>query len=162
MPENAYSADEAGVERDSADVIRELSGVLLILPIDLLRPHEGVEDELVDELAEEINKDGVIKKAILVDKRTLVVIDGHHRIMALRKLGCRKIPCLLVDYSSERIHVLSWSGGEPIPKSAVLRAGLEGKLMPPKTTKHIIRSRGQTFHASEIEPNLSIPLKDLL
>lgn len=156
------SADKMSVERDVANVIQELSGVLVILPINLLKLHEGVKDELVNKLAEEINKDGYLKKAILVDKQTLTVLDGHHRIMALRKLGCRKVPCLLVDYLSERIHVVSWSSEEPIPKNVVLKAGLESRLMPPKTTKHVIKDGKKCFHASDIEPDLNMPLKDLL
>lgn len=155
------SDNKMNMEQDIINIIQELSGVLIILPINLLKPHEGVKDEIVDKLAEEIRRDGCLKKAILVDKQTLTVLDGHHRIVALRKLGCTKVPCLLIDYSLERIHVLSWNGNEPISKSAVLRAGLEGRLMPPKTTKHVIKSGEWDFHASDIEPNLNIPLKDL-
>lgn len=160
MPERirAVSVDKISVERY---VIKELSGVLVILPINLLKPHEGVKDELVNELAEEISKDRFLKKAILVDKQTLTILDGHHRVMALRKLGYRKVPCLLVDYSSGRIHVLSWSDGEPISKDAVVRAGLEGRLMPPKTTKHVIKSGKRRLHASDIEPDINIPLQEL-
>ena len=145
-----------------SQVLRELSGLVMILPIELLRPHEQTSKGLVDQLAEEIERDGFLRKAILVDRETLTVLDGHHRIEALRKLRCRKIPCLLIDYLSPRIEVRGGSGEKSILKEQVVEAGIRGRLMPPKTTRHLVLVGGKVLHVSEIEPDLNVPLHDLL
>lgn len=155
-------AHEFALNRFVRQILRELSGLVMILPIELLRPHEQTSRGVVDQLAEEIRRDGFLKKAILVDKETLTVLDGHHRIEALRKLGCRRVPCLLIDYLSPRIDVRRGDGEERISKEYVVEAGVRGRPMPPKTTRHLVSIGRRILHASEIEPDLNIPLRDLL
>jgi hypothetical protein len=144
------------------DALRELSSRITILPISVLRPHEAVDPGLVRELAEDIRRCGLIRKPIVVDRETLIIIDGHHRVEALKRLGCGRIPCLLVNYRSPRVAVLSWRGGEPLSKDLVLNAGLRGELLPPKTTRHIIILHGKTCHISEIQFDVNIPYKELM
>lgn len=55
-----------------------------------------------------IKVDGYVKHPIIVDRKSLVVLDGVHRIVALRKLGIRRVPACLVDYNSPAIQVLNW------------------------------------------------------
>jgi hypothetical protein len=154
---------EEYVDDDSLkDVLRELSSQIVILPISFLKPHEDVDPGFVRELAEDIKRCGLLKKPIVVDSETLIIIDGHHRVEALKRLGCRRIPCLFVNYRSPRIAVLSWRGGEPLSKELVLNAGLRGELLPPKTTRHIIMLHGKTCHISEIQFDINIPYKELI
>ncbi len=158
-----FGPAEEYVDDDSLrDALRELSSRIAILPISLLRPHENVDPDLVKELAEDIKRCGLLRKPIVVDSKTLIIIDGHHRVEALKRLGCRRIPCLLVNYRSPKIAVLSWSRGEPLSKDLVLNAGLRGELLPPKTTRHIIILHGRTCHISEIQFNVNIPYKELM
>ena len=98
----------------------------------------------------------------MVDRETLTVLDGHHRIEALRKLGCRKVPCLLIDYLPPMIEVRGGSGEKSILKEQVVEAGIRGRPMPPKTTRHLVLVGGKVLHVSEIEPDLNILLRDLL
>lgn len=154
-------AHELALNQFIGQILRELSGLVMILPIELLRPHEQTSRRLVDRLAEEIRRDGFLRKAILVDKETLTILDGHHRIEALRKLGCKRVPCLLIDYLSPRI-LVEGGGGKKIPKEHVIEVGIMGRPMPPKTTRHLVSVGGKTLHVSEIEPDLNILLRDLL
>ena len=57
----------------------------------------------------QIRSTGVVKKAIIVDSKSMVVLDGVHRLTALRMLSpeCVRVPAWLVDYSDEDVVVLS-------------------------------------------------------
>jgi len=46
------------------------------------------------------------------------------------------IPAVAVDYSDPGIRVGAWRRGEVVSKEDVLRAGLNGRLLPPKTSRH--------------------------
>lgn len=104
-----------------------------------LRPHEQIIGSRIEELVSEITTDGVLKQPVIVDKTSLVILDGHHRVTVLGKLGCIFIPAYLVDYHDEDIQVKSWRDPvqSKVTKESVLVAGLTGHLLPPKTSRHI-------------------------
>jgi len=156
------SAEQYAEDPSLRNVLRELSCRLAILPMSILRPHESTDPKLVNELMEDIRLRGHLRKPILVDLETLIIIDGHHRVEALKRLGCKNIPCLLVDYRSPRITALKWKGGEKLSKLLVLKAGLSGDLMPPKTTRHIVVLCNRYIHVSEIQFDLNIPYQKLM
>jgi len=112
-----------------------------LVDIELLKEHEEIYPEKVDELAEEIKKDGVVKKPLLVDKKTYTILDGHHRYWALKKLGCKRVPAFLVDYlNDDRITVTLWPTAkiDHITKEMVIETALAGKKFTPKTSRHIV------------------------
>ncbi len=81
---------------------------LAIVDISSLHVHEETIPALARYLADLIAADGYVKDPIVVDKKTLTVLDGVHRVAALRKLGIPRIPACLVDYMSPRIRVSNW------------------------------------------------------
>lgn len=107
------------------------------LPIDRLRPHEEVDEEALEEVIEALRREIGLSVPIVVDRRTLVILDGHHRHAAYRALGMKEIPCVLVDYDSPRIRVEARRPGIVVSKAEVIRRGLSGQLYPPKTTRHL-------------------------
>lgn len=109
--------------------------------IDLLKQHEMVIECHLERLLAEIKKDGCIKDPIIADKNTLVILDGHHRFNALKRLGAKFCPVCLVDYASDKIKVGCWRKGEAVTKKKVIAAGMTGKLFLPKTSKHEIPDR---------------------
>lgn len=123
-----------------------------------LKPHEIVDPNRVARLKTQIETDSVLKLAIAVDIHTRVILDGHHRLAALRQIGCKRIPVTFVDYSSVLIKVMPWNGS-PLRKSEIVQAGLSGRLYPPKTSKHMIRFSNKTKHISTIEERVSVPLR---
>jgi len=76
--------------------------------LDKVHIHEEIIPELLDSLAAEIKSSGVMKHPIIADANTLVVLDGMHRVAALRKIRCRYIPVCLVDYNSPKVRVGCW------------------------------------------------------
>ncbi len=70
--------------------------------------HEEIIAEIVERLSNEIERDAYVKHPVIVDKETLVVLDGMHRVAALQRLGCKLIPACLVNYNNPNITVGSW------------------------------------------------------
>ena len=131
------------------------------LSTDSLLPHEEVDSSRAAELLE-YYRDAVSIPAIVVEKENRIVIDGHHRLHALRALGRKTVPCILVDCE------FSWAWSDlhatlsstPMPfhpdtspesditidgsttKEEVMSAGKSGKLLPPKSSRHVLLSSG--------------------
>ncbi|HTT35630.1 MAG TPA: ParB N-terminal domain-containing protein [Thermoplasmata archaeon] len=109
-----------------------------ILPIVRLRRHERTERPRVDEVRLDILRRGVVDEPVLVARGSLVVLNGHHRLAALRALGARRAPVYLVDYADGAITLDRWTTGPSIAKADVVRRALAGRLYPPKTTRHTL------------------------
>lgn len=109
-----------------------------LIPIESLKPHEEINERHLRELVLEIAQDGVLKKPILVDLESLTILDGHHRVEALRRLGATVVPAFLVDYKSEKVVVTSWRKNWRVTKRLVLEAALTGKKLPFKTSRHLL------------------------
>jgi L-serine kinase (ADP) len=109
-----------------------------LVPIAELRAHEEIEEEDLPKLVEEIRSRGELQYPIWVAAGTHVILNGHHRVAALRRLGAARAPAWVIDYHSSGVHVDRWSPGPPISKEEIERRALEGRLFPPKTTKHQI------------------------
>lgn len=66
-----------------------------LLPTTLLRPHEQINRPYANKLAKQIANDGYLANPVIVDKHTLIILDGHHRFNALKKLGVALVPVCL-------------------------------------------------------------------
>lgn len=73
-----------------------------------LHRHEEIILDYLHKLIEDIKSDGYIRHPIIVDKKTLVVLDGMHRLVAMKTIGCRFIPICVVDYNNANIIVECW------------------------------------------------------
>ncbi len=134
---------------------------VLFVDIEEVKAHEEIRPEYLEELRYQIECDGILKMPIAVDRKTYVILDGHHRLHALKKLGCKRIPVVLVNYRSPKIKVLAWREGEKVTKAEVVRAGLSGRRMQSKTSRHMIQLDGKLEHISAIEWIIDIPLEKL-
>ena len=81
---------------------------IAILDIDALLLHEEPIPELLERLVASIKNDGCLNHPIIVDSESLLVLDGVHRVAALKKLKCKRVPACLVDYENPAIQVFSW------------------------------------------------------
>jgi len=119
------------------------SGPLIVrvclIPLDSIRPHEMAREERLSELEREIREDGRLRVPVLVDGGSGALLDGHHRVEALRRMGARLAPAALVDYRSPGISVEPRRVDRPVSKELVVRTAREGGLMPPKTTRHVLQ-----------------------
>jgi len=129
--------------------------------LDKLKPHEGVFATHLRKLREEIESDGILKLAIAISQNGNIILDGHHRVAALKELGCVKIPVVFVDYNSPDIEVQTRRKNIQLTKEEIIRAGMGFKKMRPKTSRHMIRVDGTLKHISAIEKRVDIPLEEL-
>ncbi|MEM2917257.1 MAG: ParB N-terminal domain-containing protein [Candidatus Bathyarchaeia archaeon] len=131
-----------------------------LFELNKLKAHEEVDPAYLRELKQEIELDGFLRFAIAVDKDRNIILDGHHRVAALKMLGCNKIPVIFVDYNSPMINVTGHKSAN-LTKKDVIEAGLSPKKLPPKTSKHLIKLDGEWKHISAIQKQVNIPLKEL-
>ena len=134
---------------------------IVLLKLKELREHEEIESVYLEKIKRQIQNDGILKKPIVVDKNTKIILDGHFRFNALKQLGYFKIPVLSVDYNSPDILVTAWRDGEIVTKKHVIIAGLTGKKLPPKTSKHMFNSSNHKIHISKIVKKVNVPLEEL-
>jgi len=101
--------------------------------VDKLHIHEEIIPEMLDHLTEKIKNDACIKHPVIVDKETLVVLDGMHRVAAVQRLGYQLMLVCLVDYMNPSITVERWfrsvkDGGNASPVEILTKSGY--KLEP--------------------------------
>jgi hypothetical protein len=73
-----------------------------------LKMHEEVGPGVLRRLLREIEEDEALWCPVIVDRESMVVLDGTHRVYALRTLGCKYVCAYLVDYSDPEIGVERW------------------------------------------------------
>jgi ParB-like chromosome segregation protein Spo0J len=109
----------------------------LIAPRQLV-PHEEVDAERVERLADEIRNAGTFYPPVLVDRATRVILDGHHRWHASSRLGLALLPCYTVSYFDDpTIRVMSRRPEIDVTKHSVIDTALAGRIYPHKTTRHM-------------------------
>jgi hypothetical protein len=81
---------------------------ITLIDLNDLKPHEEIIEQAVTELAQAIRDQNEVRDPLIVDKESLVILDGMHRYNALKKLGCKRAPACLVEYDDERITVGAW------------------------------------------------------
>jgi hypothetical protein len=98
----------------------QLDMELKIIQLQELYIHEEIIPKALNKLKQELLSQQVLKHPILVDSKTLVVLDGMHRVAALRSLGYHLIPVCLVDYQNPAIELFAWyrvlNGLTPLPE----------------------------------------------
>lgn len=81
---------------------------IAILDTSSLHIHEKTIPQLLQHLTASIAADGHVKDPIIVDKKTLTILDGVHRVAALKHLRIPRIPACLVDYKNPNVKVSNW------------------------------------------------------
>jgi hypothetical protein len=115
-----------------------------VVPIDKLKPHEKGSALYLKLIRKELLKDGMLRYPIIADEKTLVILDGVHRWLALKSLGCTLIPTILVNaprdprirIGTRRIQRYQYDSNPKITADKVISAALAGRLMEPKSTRH--------------------------
>ncbi|MBM4341146.1 MAG: hypothetical protein FJ110_16570 [Deltaproteobacteria bacterium] len=160
MKKKRKSIESRSSNKSTQSPLKKLKGICLI-NLEDLKEHEEIRPDYLEELKNEILCDGILKMPIAVDKETYIILDGHHRLHALKRIGCKRIPVILFDYQSPEIEVIPHREGETVTKEMVIRTALDGKRMAPKTSKHMIRVEGELKHISILETVINIPLEEL-
>jgi cysteine synthase/O-phosphoserine sulfhydrylase/cystathionine beta-synthase len=132
-----------------------------LIELERLREHEEVDPKHLKRLTRQIATDKILKHPIVADEKTNTILDGEHRLNALKNLGCKRIPVIYVNYNSPNIMVQTWRNNYNLTKRDVIEAAVSGKRFPPKTTCHMIRNSDILSHISSIEKRVDIPLEVL-
>ena len=130
-----------------------LEDVVLVETVSLRGHEEVIPDNLETRTSKLLSKG--FYKPIIVDRESMVILDGHHKWTAAKSLGLARVPVILVDYLvDEGVLVDVWPGcgRESITKTEVLEMGVSGDVFPPKTSRHTLPFK---------IPSISIPLSDL-
>ena len=138
-----------------------VSARFALLPIAELKTHEAAEPDRVRRVIHQMRSTGVVKTAIVVDPKSMVVLDGVHRLSALKALGAVKVPAWLIDYSDEDVVVLGKDRKSHFPKEAVIEAAVHGPKLPPKTTRHMVKKDGHLVHISKMMGEVAVPVSEL-
>jgi hypothetical protein len=78
------------------------------LSVDSLFTHEETIPTALELLKCDLLKEQVLKHPIIVDAETHVVLDGMHRVAALKSLDYNIVPVCLVDYQNPAIELYAW------------------------------------------------------
>jgi hypothetical protein len=110
------------------------AGQVGLIDVAALRQTEAVDMARVAWLIDTIRRDGVWRVPICVERRHHLVMDGHHRTEAARRMGLHQVPCLRFDY--EQVRVFSRRPGLRVSPEEVIARGLSGRIYPVKSTRH--------------------------
>lgn len=117
------------------------------LPVGRLRPHERTDDALLASIRECLLCCPHALPPVIVDDGSWTILDGHHRHEAHRRLGCRRIDCLVVNYHSPMIRLEPRRTDLIVTKADVVARARRGRLLPPKTTRHVLPRGMRTSRA---------------
>ena len=99
-----------------------------------LLSHEETNKIRLNEIKKSIIKNG-LKKPIIVDAASFVILDGHHRVQALKELGASRIPVYFVNYYHASVTVKPRRNIK-VSKEIVLFKAYSNSPFPEKTTLH--------------------------
>lgn len=117
---------------------------------DQLVPTEEIDPNRVAALEAQILQAGYWTTPIMVEKDTLLVMDGHHRLSVAKRLQLSTVPVFLLSYDLVRVE--GWRSGEIITPETIFAMARSGGKFPFKTTRHIV---------DEPLPSCMVPLEHL-
>jgi len=86
-----------------------------LLDINDLLPHEEIIHERLNALLKMILELGAVDMPIIAAPipgvSKYLIVDGHHRWAALKRLGARKVPAIIINYFSPEVQVYTWYPG---------------------------------------------------
>jgi ParB-like chromosome segregation protein Spo0J len=125
--------------------------MLCSLPIhfvraDLILPNECHHPQHAASLAATIRREQLWRIPVALERHSLAVMDGHHRLEAALQLRLMYVPCLLLDY--DQVEVSASRQGYLVTPQEIVRRAKARELYPAKTTQHRFRSPLPTCNIS--------------
>ena len=123
-----------------------------LVKITTLKPLELVLPSHLNNIEAMIERDEVVKKPLIVDRKEMIILDGSHRYAYLYAKGYEYAPVVLVDYDDEAIfvgqhlrHRFLKDESFTISKVEVRQRAIHEKLYTPRTTRHFFPFRKENF-----------------
>ncbi|MDR1553574.1 MAG: NTP transferase domain-containing protein [Prevotellaceae bacterium] len=95
---------------------------------------EAYSDERVQELIDKIKTEKRWTVPVIIENKHHLVLDGQHRLEASKRMGIKKIPAIIVNYSDVQVWTLRKE--EKVSIKRVFNRVLKGDIYPYKTVKH--------------------------
>ena len=116
---------------------------IIYVDIQKLIQHERVHPARLKEVRKALRKEGVVRRPVIVDKETNIILDGHHRVQALREFGAKRVPVAYVRYQDAgvRVYLRRKDLLMKLIKQYVMVMVKSHKVFPSKTTRHLIHDR---------------------
>jgi len=135
-----------------------------LVAIDKLLPHEEINANNLKLLKKKIGDSQRITSALIIDRKSCLIIDGHHRYNLAKDFGFTLFPAFLIDYFDENLKVLENDiSGAKMDKKLILEQALKGVLLPSKSTFHgyIDPSNGTIKHISTFFKQIDVCVNKL-
>jgi hypothetical protein len=111
------------------------SWVIELIATDRILPNEEHDEARLLEVLDSIERSGRWTAPIVLERASLAVMDGHHRLAAARHLSLPRVPCVLLDYSQVGVHARR--PDYEVDAERIVARSLARSLYPPKTTRHV-------------------------
>lgn len=108
---------------------------IVLIPVDRILPNEEHDVGRLVEVLDSIERTGRWTAPIVLERTSLAVMDGHHRLAAARALSFVRVPCVLLDYAAVKVE--SRRPGIDVDGAQIIARSRACTLYPPKTTRHV-------------------------
>tara|TARA_X000000950_G_scaffold268086_1_gene345228 strand:- start:105 stop:542 length:438 start_codon:yes stop_codon:yes gene_type:complete len=141
---------------------KSINGKYKLISLECLLPHEEIDESNLKKLIQFILEENKFTTPIIVDKKTNLIIDGHHRFFAAKSLKLQKIPVFQINYLQKEITVKEKSSeGKILSKKLIIKFSKAQTLLPKKSTFHEINIQGKSLKLASIVKKTNISLKQL-
>jgi cytidyltransferase-like protein len=130
----------------NTDLKMELVKMTSLKPLELVLPFH------LNNIKKMIERDAVVKKPLIVDRKDMIILDGSHRYAYLYAEGYAYAPVVLVDYEDEAIfvgkhlkHRFLKDENFTISKVEVRQRAIHENLYTPRTTRHFFPFRKESY-----------------
>ena len=86
-----------------------MSITINLLPLSTVIEHEEVVSSRVKMVKYALMMEKVVRRPIIVHEDKKFVVDGHHRLQALRELGVKYVPVVYANYDRDIKDIKGWS-----------------------------------------------------
>lgn len=115
--------------------MRHDTWVIELISTERILPNEEHDDARLLEVLDSIERSGLWTAPIVLERASLAVMDGHHRLAAARHLSLPRVPCVLLDYS--QVDVRPRRPNYSVDGEQIVARARARMLYPPKTTRHV-------------------------
>jgi cytidyltransferase-like protein len=125
--------------------------------INSIKIHENVIIENVIAFESYLEKSQNFLIPSIIISEEMVLIDGHHRLELMKKMGYSNIPVTIINYYHPSVltHIIK---EKQLSKQTIIETALSGKTLPPKSTRHVLQINDKCIPLSMLSINISLEL----